>query len=103
MLVFDAANELYHQGKYEEAVQAYERSIDSDSGFVRAWYNRGLALAKLGRYKEAIESQRIEKLWMAYVMWKPDLSFAEFLNSNTPQNQDSKIENGYYIDQIGFL
>jgi len=54
-------------------------------------------------YKEAIESQRIEKLWMAYVMWKPDLSFAEFLNSNTPQNQDSKIENGYYIDQIGFL
>jgi hypothetical protein len=54
-------------------------------------------------YTEAIESQRVDKLWIAYVMWKPDLSFSEFLNSNKPSNDENNIENGCYIDQIGFL
>ncbi len=46
---------LYNQGKYEEAIQAYDRAIDLDSLNPETWQNKGYALNKLGKNKEANE------------------------------------------------
>jgi hypothetical protein len=35
-------------------------------------------------------------MWLAYVFWKPEMSFKDFLDS------DSTEEQGVYIDQLGF-
>lgn len=48
-------NTLYNQGKYEEAIQAYDKSLDLDSLNPETWQNKGYALNKLGRNKDANE------------------------------------------------
>ena len=45
------ASSLYRAGKYEEALQFWESEEAADSQ-----YNRGNALAKMGRYEDAIEA-----------------------------------------------
>lgn len=60
---FDAAmvwvnkgNALYNQGKYEDAVEAYDEAIKLDTENTPAWLAKGLALDELERYYEAIEA-----------------------------------------------
>jgi len=43
-------------GKYEEALNSFDRTIQIQTDFATAWYNRGLALYELDRYEEALES-----------------------------------------------
>lgn len=49
-IIFDAAQE------YELAVSAYDKAIEIKPDYHEAWYNRGIALGKLGRLEEAIAS-----------------------------------------------
>ncbi len=54
---YNGGNALYMDGKYEPAVEYYQRSYSPDSLLTgRMLYNRGNALLKGGRAKEAIES-----------------------------------------------
>jgi tetratricopeptide (TPR) repeat protein len=46
---------LYGLGKYNEAIEYYDKSIEIDPNYALAWYNKGSALNKLGRHKEAKE------------------------------------------------
>lgn len=50
------AQELVAQGKYQEAVEIYDRSISINPDFYDAWLERGKALSKLRRHDEAIAS-----------------------------------------------
>jgi len=45
---------LSHQGKYDEAVNAFDRAIELFPRFVIAWYGKGDALRALGRNAEAM-------------------------------------------------
>ena len=44
---------LYEQGKYEDALECYDRAIELDPDFADAWNIRGLVLHYLGREEEA--------------------------------------------------
>jgi tetratricopeptide (TPR) repeat protein len=46
---------LDNLGKYEEAIQCYDRVLEIDGKYVEAWYNKGTALDNLGKYEEAIQ------------------------------------------------
>ena len=46
-------NRLYHEGKYDEALAAYDRALAADPKSAAIAYNRGLALHRLTRYDEA--------------------------------------------------
>lgn len=46
-------NRLYDEGKYEEALAAYDRAVAADPQSAAIVYNRGLALHRLTRYDEA--------------------------------------------------
>jgi tetratricopeptide (TPR) repeat protein len=37
-------NVLYKMGRYDDAIECYDRAIESEPLFVRAWYNKKLAL-----------------------------------------------------------
>jgi tetratricopeptide (TPR) repeat protein len=41
-------------GDLEGAVDAYDRSIENDSAFAPAWYNRACEHARLGKRHEAL-------------------------------------------------
>jgi PAS domain S-box len=49
-------NLYYKQGKFQDAIQCFNRVIEMDPGHVEAWQDRGICLKELGRYEEAIQS-----------------------------------------------
>ena len=47
---------LYSLGKYDEAIECYDKSIEIDPDNPVVWNNKGLALNLLGKHNEAIAS-----------------------------------------------
>ncbi len=52
----DKANELFSSNRYTEAIFFCDRAIAIRPDYAEAWYNRGVALERLGRFTEALES-----------------------------------------------
>ncbi|HON37088.1 MAG TPA: tetratricopeptide repeat protein, partial [Methanothrix sp.] len=48
--------DLDSQGKYDEAIQAYDKAIEIDPQYTEAWSNKGVTLAEQGKYDEAIQA-----------------------------------------------
>lgn len=46
----------YRQGRYEEALQAFERTIEMKEDHAGAWRGKGICLKQLGRYEEALQA-----------------------------------------------
>ncbi len=44
------------QGKYDEAVQAFDNAIEIDPRLAEAWNNKGIALYMQGKYDEAMQA-----------------------------------------------
>src|SRR5260221_5363147 len=55
---FDAANNLYEQGKFTDAVAAYERLIETGTVSTALYYNLGNAQFKSGQIGRAIAAYR---------------------------------------------
>jgi tetratricopeptide (TPR) repeat protein len=55
---FDDANRLYEQGKYREAVVAYEQLLASGTRSAALWFNLGNAHFKAGHVGDAIAAYR---------------------------------------------
>ncbi len=43
-------------GRYDEAIQAYDKATQIDHNYALAWYDRGCALDNMGKYDEAIQA-----------------------------------------------
>ena len=48
-------SDLYGQGKYDEAIKAYDKAIEIVPSYADAWTGKGNALYGLGKYDEAIK------------------------------------------------
>jgi tetratricopeptide (TPR) repeat protein len=48
-------NSLFNDRKFDEAIQCYDKVLELDPAFKRAWNNKGFALALLGKHGEAIQ------------------------------------------------
>jgi cytochrome c-type biogenesis protein CcmH/NrfG len=51
---FNKGFALYGQGKYDDAIQAYDVAIQLKPDFAEAYSNKGNALLQQGKYDEAI-------------------------------------------------
>ncbi|GEM_PF-2037330 len=51
---YDRGLLLEKEGKYEEAILAYDNALAIDPAYVEAWFQKGLTLEKLGRDDEAL-------------------------------------------------
>lgn len=47
---------LYNQGKYSEALHAFNNALEFNSSSPQIWYNKGNALYSQGNYDEALEA-----------------------------------------------
>ena len=56
---FESANKLYEQGKYADALAAYDQLLKTGGVSEAVLFNRGNALFKLGQLGRAIESYRL--------------------------------------------
>lgn len=56
---FDAANKLYEQGKYEEAIVAYHKMIQKGETSAAVYFNLGNTYFKAERLGEAVASYRL--------------------------------------------
>ena len=61
----EKGNRLYREGKYEDAVAAYQRVVESGKASPQVHYNLGTALLALGRYDEA--RVRVERALEMYL------------------------------------
>ena len=52
----DKGNVLVDQGKYDEAIKAYDKAIEINPQLAEVWNNKGLALYHQGKYSEAIQA-----------------------------------------------
>ena len=50
---FNKGDALTSQGKYDDAIQAYDQAIQLKPNYDNAWYNKGVALKALGRTNES--------------------------------------------------
>ena len=57
--VFDRANKLYEQGKFPEAVAAFESFLASNAPTANVWFNLGNAAYKAGQPGRAIAAYRM--------------------------------------------
>ena len=53
---FYKGNALYNQGKYNEAIQAYDKAIQLNPIYAESWSNKGFALVNQGKYSDAIRA-----------------------------------------------
>ncbi len=53
--------DLLHSDKYEESAECFDKAIEINPNFYRAWYHKALALFRLGKYermKELLDAWR---------------------------------------------
>ncbi|WP_410510101.1 tetratricopeptide repeat protein [Methanosarcina hadiensis] len=60
--LFNEGCRLSNEGKYEEAIEYYDRAISADPRYAFAWYNKGTILLNMGRYQEAMNCFEETKL-----------------------------------------
>ena len=53
---FNKGNDLEDQGKYDDAIKAYDEAIRLDPNYAKAWYNKGAILKALGKTTDANEA-----------------------------------------------
>jgi tetratricopeptide (TPR) repeat protein len=53
--LLDKGAALFSLGRYEEAIEYFDRAIELDPNNAKAWDNKGSALYGLGRYEKAFE------------------------------------------------
>lgn len=46
---------LHNIGRYDQAIECYDKAIELDPNDVAEWYNKGGYLIHLGKHKDAIE------------------------------------------------
>jgi tetratricopeptide (TPR) repeat protein len=56
--LYDAAIDLFGDGKLEEAIAKYREALAIDPCFIDAWHGLAMAYNELGRHAEAIEAGR---------------------------------------------
>jgi tetratricopeptide (TPR) repeat protein len=73
---------LFNDGRYSEALDAFNNSLSIDPKDAIVWYNKGLALSHLDRYSEALDA------------------FNKSLSIN-PKDGDAWYEKGYALAHLG--
>jgi tetratricopeptide (TPR) repeat protein len=53
------------QGRYEEAIDSYDKALQIDPDDADAWFNKGITLKKMGKHSEGMRS--IERAINLYI------------------------------------
>jgi hypothetical protein len=96
---FNRGDALTSQGKYDEAIQAYDQAIQLKPNYDNAWYNKGVALKEVGRISEAdvafAKSKELANLFLAPGISAPSQSVGHIITASAAQNSSQYTQ--YYI------
>ena len=69
---FNKANQLKKEGKLDEAIAAYQQSIELNPNFSWSHHNLGEALAQIGEFEKAVNAyqEAIEAIWYLFLRYK---------------------------------
>jgi tetratricopeptide (TPR) repeat protein len=88
-------NTFCDQGKYNDAIEAYDEAIRLDKNLAIAWSNKGNAFINLGKYDDAIES------YNKAIMVDPNLETAKSSLAIAWSNKGNKLsDQGKYDEAI---
>jgi len=98
---FEAANELYENGKYKEAIESYEQLMSDNKVSADLYYNYGNAQYRLGQLGQAIWG------YESALKLDPDHEDALFNLEFTNAQTEDKIDNtrggfGYWLKSLVF-
>jgi hypothetical protein len=87
---YNKGNALAGQGKYDEAIQAYDQAIQLKPNYDSAWYYKGVALKALGRTNESnaafSEAKNLTNLFFASGVSAPSQSVGHIITASAAQN-----------------
>jgi len=63
---FNKGDLLLNLGKYNESIEAYNKSIELNQSFATAWKQKGNALLNLTKYNASLEWNMLNRLWRTY-------------------------------------
>ena len=96
---FNKGDALTSQGKYDEAIQAYDQAIQLKPNYDNAWYNKGVALKALGRTNESdaafAKAKEMSNLFLASGVSVPSPSVGRIITESAAQNSSQYTQ--YYI------
>ena len=86
---FNKGDDLTSQGKYDEAIQAYDQAIQLKPNYDNAWYNKGVALKALGRTNESeaafAKAKELSNRFLVSGVSAPSPSVGRIVTENTAQ------------------
>ena len=89
---FDKGNALYGQGKYDEAIKAYDETIGIDPGIPGVWCHKGDALSKQDKYDEAVKAyDEALRLDPKYAMARNNKDIALKKQSKIDENESDDV------------
>jgi tetratricopeptide (TPR) repeat protein len=53
---FNKGVELSELGRHEEALKAYEKAVEINPQYAKAWFYKGFALGEFERHEEALKA-----------------------------------------------
>ena len=80
------AEQLFNQGKIEDAISAFQRAVKSDKSYVQGWFNLGVLYNQTGKGEEAVKSYK------KAISIKPDYSEAYYSLGNALKEQNCIVE-----------
>jgi len=98
---------LYEQGRYEEALECFNKVLEINPNCADAWSRKGLTLARLGRYEEAIRCfdrslsirNDFEIIWAKKkVEWKVEKKNIEKIIEDT-RKEIAAVKSRYNIEE----
>jgi very-short-patch-repair endonuclease len=93
---YNKGNALNGQGKYDEAIKAFDETIRLDPNLATVWNNKGIALGRQGKYDEAV------KAFDEAIRIDPNRVVARYNKGNPEVEKEGKITFIIVIDNQRF-
>jgi tetratricopeptide (TPR) repeat protein len=101
--IIDQGNEYFSKGKYDSAIECYNKALKIDPEQIKAWNNRGFAFHNLGRYDAAVVLLNSALVAVVEALRMNPDRYAVIYNSKYDDHNDNIYESSANTSSIAVL